>query len=145
MSLSSAMSAVGASTASLAASGMSSADTCVSSMLVLCISSESGFAVLAGFLLAAILLALLVFLLGIAAAVLAHLERVEQIVDDVAELPLVLDQAFEPIEITPGAILDQRTPEIDQPLGGRRRRQAGQALAHHQARARPRSARRRDR
>ena len=91
-----------------------------------------GFAVLAGFLLAAILLALVVFLLGIAAAVLAHFERVEQIVHGVAELALVLQQAFELVEFSPGAILDQRAPEIDQLLGRLRRRQAGQALAHHQ-------------
>ena len=32
----------------------------------------------------------------------------------------------------PGAVLDQRAPEVDKFLGVRRRRQAGQALAHHQ-------------
>ena len=37
---------------------------------------------------------------------------------------------LEPVEIAPGAVLDQRTPEIDQLLGRRRRRHAGQALAH---------------
>ncbi len=50
----------------------------------------------------------------------------------VAEMALILDQVFELVEFLAGAILDQRTPEIDQLLGGRRRRQAGQALAHHQ-------------
>ena len=146
MSVSSAMSAVGASAASAAESGMSSADTWVSSVLMRCISSAvGGLAVLAGLLLAAILLALLVFVLGIAAAVVAHFERIEQVVHRVAELALVLDHAFQPVEIAPGAVLDQRTPEIDQLLGGRRRRHAGQPLAHQQAPARPRSARRRAR
>src|SRR5262249_47574489 len=50
-------------------------------------------AVLAGLFLAAILLALLAFLLvGFGAAVFAHVERVEEIVDGVAEACLVLDQ-----------------------------------------------------
>ena len=91
-----------------------------------------GLALLAGLLLAAILLAFLVLVLGIAAAVLAHFERVEQIVHGVAELALVLDHALELVEIAPGAVLDERTPQIDQLLRGRRRRQAGQPLAHHQ-------------
>ena len=91
-----------------------------------------GLALLAGFLLAAFLLALLVFVLRLAAAVLAHFERVEQVVHGVAELALVLQHAFQLVEIAPGAVLDQRTPEIDQLLGRRRRRQAGQPLAHHQ-------------
>ena len=51
---------------------------------------------------------------------------------DVAELALVLDQRVEAVEIAAGAVLDQRAPEIDQLLGRRRRRQAGQPLAHHQ-------------
>ena len=91
-----------------------------------------GFAVLAGFLLAAILLALVFLLLGIVAAILAHFERVEQVVHDVAELALVLDQIFQPVEVAAGAVLDQRTPQINQLLGGRRRRHARQTLAHHQ-------------
>ena len=91
-----------------------------------------GVAVLAGILLAALVLAFVVFLLGIAAAVVAHFERVEQIVHRVAELALVLEHAFQPVEIAPGAVLDQRTPEVDQLLGGRGRRHAGQPLAHHQ-------------
>src|SRR5262249_47559646 len=62
--------------------------------------------VLAGLFLAAILLALLAFLLvGLGAAILAHIERVEEIMDGVAEACLVFDQPFEPIEIAPSAIL----------------------------------------
>src|SRR5215831_19453629 len=69
-------------------------------------------AVLAGLFLAAILLALLAFLLvGFGAAVFAHVERVEEIMDGVAEACLVLDQPLESIEIAPGAILDQRAPQ----------------------------------
>src|SRR5665647_1334066 len=50
----------------------------------------------------------------------------------VAELALVLEHGFQPVEIAPGAVLDQRTPEIDQLLGRRRRRHAGEALAHQE-------------
>ena len=79
--------------------------------------------VLAGLLLAAVLLALLAFLLvRLGAAVLAHVERVEEIVDGIAEARLILDQPLEPIEIAPGPILDQRAPQIDDFL---RRRAAG--------------------
>src|SRR5207245_9015716 len=90
-------------------------------------------AVLAGFVLTAILLALLAFLLvGLGAAVFAHVERVEEIMDGVAEACLVLDQPLETVEIAPGAILDQRAPQIDDLLGRRRRGSAGQPLPHHQ-------------
>ena len=44
---------------------------------------------------------------------------------------LVLDQAFQPVEPAPGLVLDQRTPEIDELLRRRRRRLAGEPLAHH--------------
>ena len=74
-------------------------------------------AVLAGLLLAAVLVALLAFLLvRLVAAVLAHVEGVEQIVDGVAEARLMLHQPFEPVEIAPGAVLDQRPPQLDQLL-----------------------------
>ena len=71
-------------------------------------------------------------IVGVGAAVLAHVERVEQVVHDIAEAGLLLDQLFEPVEVAAAAVLDQRTPEIDQPLRRRRRRQAGKPLAHHQ-------------
>ena len=94
---------------------MSSPDASASSMPRLHVLGLGALAVLAVLVLAAVLLALLAFLLvGLGAAVLAHVERVEQIVDDVAEARLVLDQPLEPIEIAAGAILDQRTPELDQ-------------------------------
>ena len=50
----------------------------------------------------------------------------------VAKLALVLDQVLELVEVAAGAVLDQRPPQIDQFLGRRRRRHAGQALAHQQ-------------
>ena len=87
-------------------------------------------AVLPGFVLAAILAAVLVLVLGIAAAFVAHVERVEQVVDGIAEAPLVFEQPFEAIEAAPGAILDERTPELDELPGCGRRRLAGQTLAH---------------
>ena len=39
---------------------------------------------------------------------------------------------LQPVEIAPGAVLDQRTPQVDELLRRRRRRLAGQPLAHHQ-------------
>jgi hypothetical protein len=78
-----------------------------------------------------LLLALLAILLvGFAGAVLAHVQAVEQIVDDVAEAALIVDHAFEAIEIAAGALLDQRAPQIDELAGGRWRHLAGQPLAH---------------
>ena len=50
--------------------------------------------------------------------------------DGVAEARLVLDQLFQLVEIAAGAVLDQRAPQVDQALGGRRRRHAGEPLAH---------------
>ncbi len=97
---------------------MSSADTCgVLRAHALHFVAVGGVAVLAGILLAAILLAFFVLILGIAAAVVAHFERVEQVVDRIAKLALVLEHVFQPVEIAPGAVLDQRSPEIDQLLG----------------------------
>ena len=89
-------------------------------------------AVFAVLLLAALLLALLALLLvGFGRAVVAHVEAVEQIVHHVAEIGLMLDEPLQPVELAPGAVLDQRPPEIDELLGGRRRRLAGEAFAHH--------------
>ena len=51
--------------------------------------------------------------------------------DGVAKLALVLDHALELVEAAAGAVLDERTPQIDELLRGRRRRLAGQPLAHH--------------
>ena len=127
------MSAVGASTASAAASGMSSAETCVSSTLMRCMSSLS----------AASPSSPCSCLRRSSSpsssssseserAVVAHVERVEQIVHHVAERRWSSTSVFEPVEIAAGLVLDQRAPQIDQLLGGRRRRLAGQALAHHQ-------------
>src|SRR4030095_11599279 len=68
-----------------------------------------GVAVLAGLLLAAIILAF-VFFLGVVAAVLAHFESVQQVVDDVAVLALILNQALEPIEIAARRLFAERAP-----------------------------------
>jgi hypothetical protein len=64
-----------------------------------------------GFFLATVLFSLLAFLLvGLGTAVLAHVERIEQIVNDISETRLVFDEPLETIEIASGAILDQRAP-----------------------------------
>ena len=112
---------------------MSSADTWVSSDAhFLHIVRVGGVAVLAGFLILLFFFAFVVFFLGFAGSVFAHFQRFEQIVHDVAELALVFDQIFQTIEILAGALLDHRPPEFDQFARGRRRRQPGEALAHHQ-------------
>src|SRR4029078_2234035 len=58
-----------------------------------------GLAILARVLLAGVLRAFPRLALGIVAAILAHLERVEQIVHNLAELPLIPHQASKPIEV----------------------------------------------
>ena len=80
-----------------------------------------GVAVLARFLFLLLFVLAFVFVLGFARAVFAHFERLEQIVHGVAELALVLDHVFQPVEVLAGAFLDQRTPEFDQLARGRRR------------------------
>ena len=50
---------------------------------------------------------------------------------DVAEAALLLDQLLQPVEFAPGAVLDERAPQVDQLARGRRRREPGEALAHH--------------
>ena len=92
-----------------------------------------GVAVLAGFLLLLFFFALVVFLFGIAGAVLAHFQRFEQLMHDVAELALILDQTFQAIEISAGALLDQRPPEFHQFARGWRRCETGEPFAHHQS------------
>ena len=91
---------------------MSSPETSDSSTRGLRIVGVGTLTVLAGLLLAALLLALLAFFfVRFGAAILAHVERVEEIVDDVAEARLIFDQPLEPIEIAAGASLDQRAPQ----------------------------------
>jgi hypothetical protein len=51
-------------------------------------------------------------------------------VDGVAEARLVLDQLLQAVEILAGAVLDQRTPELDQAACRLRGRHAGEAFAH---------------
>src|SRR5258707_583808 len=64
-----------------------------------------------GFFLATVLFSLLAFLLvGLGTAVLAHVERIEQIVNGIPETRLVFDEPLDTIKIASGAILDQRAP-----------------------------------
>src|SRR5206468_7373790 len=69
-------------------------------------------------------------LVGLRRAILAHVKIIEQIVHDVAEARLVVDQPLEPVEVLARAVLEQRAPELDQAARRRRRRHAGQPLAH---------------
>src|SRR5262249_10486610 len=71
----------------------------------------STLSVFPGFFLATILFSLLALLLvGLGTALLPHVERVEQVVNDISEPRLVFDKPLETIEIASSAILDQRTP-----------------------------------
>ena len=74
----------------------------------------------------------LIVVFRVARALVAHFERVEQVMDHVAEAALVLDQLLQPVELAAGALLDERPPQVDQFARGRRRRLSGQPLAHHQ-------------
>jgi hypothetical protein len=40
------------------------------------------------------------------ATILAHFESVQQIVDGIAELALILDKVFQPVEIATGTLFD---------------------------------------
>ena len=85
-----------------------------------------GLPVLAGFVVAVFLLAFLAFLLvGLAAAVFAHVEAIEEVVYHVAEPALIVEHALEAVEIAAGALFDQRAPQLDHLARGRRRRLAG--------------------
>ncbi len=88
-------------------------------------------AVLAGLVLLVLLVALLAFVLvGFARTILAHVQAIEQVVNDVAEAALIVEHAFEAVEIAAGALLNQRTPQLDKLARRGRRGIAGQPLAH---------------
>jgi hypothetical protein len=75
--------------------------------------------------------ALVAFLfVGFAGAILPHIQAVEQVVHDIAKAALIVEHAFEPIEIAAGALLDQRPPQLDKLARGHWRRLPGEALAH---------------
>src|SRR5262249_9141787 len=76
--------------------------------------------------------ALFVLVLPLAAAIVAHVERVEQIVDAVGGAPLVGDEFLQAVEVAAGAVLDPRAPKLDQLARGGRRRAPGEALAHQE-------------
>ncbi len=90
-----------------------------------------GLAVGAGFVAAALFVALVAFLLvGVAVAILAHVEGFEQVVHHVAKAALIGEDALEPVEIAAGPLLDDRAPKVHELARGRRRRLAGEPLAH---------------
>src|SRR5262249_10390868 len=64
------------------------------------------------------------------AAIVAHIQRIEQVVNGVAEARLIFDEPLQAIEIAPGAILNQRTPELHDLARRARGGLPGQALAH---------------
>ena len=134
MSASSGMSAEGASIASLAPSGSSSAETSISSMLMpcgvvgllRCRRPRPGSAACRPRRIVVVLV------LRVARALVAHFERVEQVVDrrrrsGAGSRPAVSSRSSS----RAGALLDERPPQIDQLARRRRRLLPGQALAHH--------------
>src|SRR5581483_9440635 len=60
---------------------------------------------------ALLLLVFFLFAFGLA-AILAHVEAVEDIVHGVAKAALIVDKFLQTIEIAPGTVLDQRTPKL---------------------------------
>ena len=88
-------------------------------------------ALLAGLVRIGLLVAFVFAFLAVAGAVLAHVEAVEQIANDIAEPPLVVEQASETVEVATGAVLDPWPPHVDELLGGGRRSEPGEPLAHH--------------
>ncbi|MGY4328969.1 hypothetical protein ACVWWG_003386 [Bradyrhizobium sp. LB7.2] len=84
-----------------------------------------------------VLVVVVVFTVGV--ALVTDLERGQQIMHGIAEPGLVLDQDIEPVEPLADLVFENGTPEVDDLLGSRRRRHAGQALAHqHRQRVRKR-------
>ena len=70
-----------------------------------------GLAILPGLILLIAVFALFaVLFVGFARTVLAHIQAVQQIVHDIAEAALIVEDAFEPIEIAAGAVLYQGPP-----------------------------------
>ena len=97
----------------------------------LAVGGFGGLAVAAGLVAATLLVALVALLLvGIAGAILAHIEAIEQVMHDVAEPALIGQHALEPVEIAAGALLDEWAPQVDELARGRRRRLAGEPFAH---------------
>src|SRR5262249_37907118 len=91
------------------------------------------FAVLAVLVLAALVVLALVALLLVVVArtVVAHVGGAEQVGHGVAEPALVPDRLLQLVGRAAGAAFDPRPPQVDQAPRRRRRRHAGQALAHH--------------
>ncbi|MGY4431733.1 hypothetical protein ACVWWO_004210 [Bradyrhizobium sp. F1.13.1] len=90
-----------------------------------------GRALGAGLIVVAVLvLVVLVIVFAVGAALVADLERRQEIMHGIAEPGLVLDHGIEPVEPPADLVFEDGTPEIDHLLGSRGRRHAGQAFAH---------------
>ena len=74
-------------------------------------------------------LAVVAVVLVLVAALVTHVEGIEKVVNDIAELALVVDIVLETIELTPGAALDEAPPQVDEPARRRRWWHAGEAFA----------------
>src|SRR6266852_6924640 len=80
-----------------------------------------GFTVLALLVLAPVLIVFVaVFLVFLVATVVAHVERIQKIVDRIAEPALVLDHVFETVEVAAGTAFDPTSPQLHDAPGGRR-------------------------
>ncbi len=89
-----------------------------------------GRALRAGLIAVAVRIVLVVVFVGFRVALVAEIERGEQVVDHVAEFGLVLGDAGQLIEPRADLVFEKRPPEVDHLLCRRRRRHAGQPLAH---------------
>ena len=86
-------------------------------------------AFVAGLALALFVLVVLV-LIAVGEALVAHVERCQKVMNHLGEAALVFDLAGQAIEIAVRAVLDVIAPQRHDLLGGRRRLLAGQSLAH---------------
>ena len=78
---------------------------------------------------AIVVVVLILFRIGV--ALIAEIERRQQVMDEVAELGLILGEAAELVELRADSLLQEGPPEIDHLARRIRRRQTGQPLAHH--------------
>ncbi len=93
----------------------------------------------AGLVALAVLILVVLVVIGVRIAVVAEIERRQQVMHEIAEPRLVLGDAAELVEPSADLVFQHRPPEVDHLFRGRRRREARQPFAHqHRQRVRQR-------
>ena len=89
-------------------------------------------AVRAGLVLLAVAIFVLIVVFAlVCVAVVAQLQRLQQVMNRVAKLGLILGEILQHIEARTDLVLEDRPPEVDHLARGHRRREPGQPFAHH--------------